>query len=362
MMREERYGLLDAMQYVDEGMIYEAGQPWIGEKKKGLVSWGTRAACVLLVAVMGITGIFHEQVAAAISKFTSYLSEWLGNERNLLPYTEVLDQSQTDNGVSMTLKEVILDGNRMLVSVETDFEEEEKRAVDFECLWAYIGAVWINGEYMDSLDIIGSQTENPNQYIMGYSFEEGAVPDDMSEVKLLTYLANTNEDGMNEPVAEFTFSFAVTKEQLQAETAVIPIDVDMKTEEGITLHLEDLVYTDISSRIRVSCSDDPRIWYGEGEGRWYDIPYSLEIEDDQNNRMAYYPVGNYYEEEAPSEILYESDWGTPPAADAGYLKIRLYKQEYAPYSEDTTKKQKDEEDFIPEFPKQIGEEVRKEIR
>lgn len=360
-MREERYGLLDALQHTDEQMIYEAGQPWM--EKKELTFWRMGAACVLLVAAIGITGIFHEQAAAAISRFTTYLSKWLINERDLLPYTEVLNQTQTDNGVSMTLKEVVMDANRMLVSVETDVEEGMyKRKVDFEKIWAYIGAVWINGEQIDSLNIIGSQTEKFNQYVMEYSFDGETVPDDMSEVKLLAYLAQTNEDGVHEAVAEFTFSFTATKEQLQAEETVIPLDVDMETDEGIVLHLEELTYTDIGARLKVNCSADPRIWYDEGEIRWYDIPYSLVIEDDQNNVMHYYEVGNYYDEKVLKEIVYESDRGTPPSADARYLKVRLYKQESTPYSEYKDEKQEDEADFVPEFPEQIGEEVRKEIR
>lgn len=361
-MREERYGLLDVLQHADEQMVYEAGKPWMGEKKKGLASWGTRAACVLLVAVIGLTGIFHGQAAAAISRFTTYLSEWLGNERNLLPYTEVVNQSQTNNGVSMTLREVIVDENRMLVSVETAFEEESQKEVDFEDLWGYIGAVWINGAYMDSVNIIGSQTEDPNRYVMEYFFEEGTLPAEISEVKLLVSLAKANEDGRNEPVAEFTFAFTAAGDQLRAETAVIPIDVDMKTEEGITLHLQDLAYTDIGGRLSVRCSADPRVWYEEGEIRWYDIPYRLVIEDDQDHVMFYCPVSNLDEDEEVREIIFDSDWGTPPAADARYLKIRLYRQECTPYSEAAEMKQEDEEDYIPEFPQQIGEEIRKEIR
>lgn len=95
-MNRERYGLLDALQYADEQMIYEAGQPWTKKKKKLWDSPGMRAACVLLVAVIGITGVFHEQTAAAISMISAYLSAYLGNDRDLSSYTEVINQTQTN--------------------------------------------------------------------------------------------------------------------------------------------------------------------------------------------------------------------------------------------------------------------------
>lgn len=181
----------------------------------------------------------------------------------------------------------------------------------------------------------------------------------MSEIKFLAYLANTKADGISESVAEFTFSFAATKEQLQAKKTVIPLDVDMDTGDGITFHMEALAYMDVGSRIRVGCSADPRIWKGEGEERYYDIPYTFEIEDDKNHIMHYDLVGNYFDDDEMNEIMYDSNGGTPPDSNTKYLKIRLYKSELVEAAELGIEESEEIELF--NMPKQIGEEIRVDL-
>lgn len=346
-MNEKKYGLLEILQQADDQIIYETGQPW--QKRKRKWDMGTKAAGILLVAAIGLMGIFHEQVTAAIRGFSTFLGEFMENTRELDPYTETMDLTQTVDGISLTLEEVVLDSNRLLALFEMNFDEAAaKKAEDYECLWGYIGRLKIDGTYLDSLAASGTQMDADGQIVMEYSFEEDAVSENMSAVELEVQIADQKTGGWSDPVADFKFSFETTKEQLQAKTKVTPLNVEMDTGEGITLQLKEMRNTDLGSRIRVAFSTDPREWYGEGEERFENIPYDLEIEDDQGNCIRYSVAGTYLEEEI-TDVLYESIFGTPPAEDAEYLTIRLYKNEIQPYQENAeTNKEPDEPVQFPE--------------
>lgn len=345
-MNEKKYGLLDMMQHVNEQIIYETGQPWKGKKKSFARSTGTRVAGVLLVLALGITGIFHEQVEAAISGISAILADYLGNSRDLSPYVKEVNQTQTDNGIQMTLKEVVMDTNRILVSASLSFgPEASEKADEFENLFGYIGSAWIDGTYLEGIMNIGAETEEPDNLIFEYDFE-GDVSEDMSEVELLIWLGDHRADGTIEPAGEFRFTFEATKEQLQATTKTIPLDADLDAGDGLIFHLEELSYTDLGGRIRVSCSEDPRVWYGEGEGRYYDIPYDLQIRDNQNNWTAYQAAGNYYEAEECTELLFDSTGGNPPADDTEYLEISLRRNDLVPASEKEEAKETEEEAVV----------------
>lgn len=371
-MSDERYGLLDALQGADEQMIYEAGQPWTGKKRSIASRTGVRAACALLAVIVGTMGIFHEQVATAIENLGAFMAEYFGNTRDLESYISTLNQTQTDNGISMTLQEVIMDQTRLIVCAEIAFDEEAGvDDTDFNNLWAYVNSVWIDDEYLEAGTIIGVQTENTNRFVMQYPFDGQAVSEDMGKVELQVQLADSLPDGMNERVAQFDFSFAATREQLQAQTTVVPLDQDMDAGDGIVLHLKDLAYTDIGGRLRVGCSRDPRIWHEEDEDvRWYDVPYSFEVEDDQGNLMTYDLTLNYDEEDDLTELVFDSSYGNRPADDAKYLLIRLYRSESVlaseRYQELGISKEELEEEWATEgetdgmmlVPRQVGEELR----
>lgn len=351
-MSEKKYGLLDVLQHADEQMIYEAGQPWENRRKNLAGRAGMRVAGLLLVLAVGLMGIFHEQVEAAISEITSLLAAHWGNSRDLSSYAKSIHQTQTNNGIRMTIEEVVMDTNRIRVcaevSVEPDSSVKAENLENFENLWAAIGSVWIDGEYLDGIVLTGSYIWTEDEYTdermsagtdaagsgrvyLEYSFEEGAVSDDMSEVELMIWLKQKEEDGSFDAAGEFRFSFEATKEQLQAESHTIPLDVDIDAGSGLTLHPKELRYTDLGGRITVNCSSDPRIWHSEGyeEGtfRYYDIPYLLEITDSQGNSSWFWPAGSYYEEDDWKELLFDYQGGTPPAEDAEYLEIRLYRAE-----------------------------------
>ena len=74
--------------------------------------------------MLGLCLAFHDQVYAAVSRFTTMIAEILQISNDLEPYTGVINTTQEKDGISITLNEVILTNNSLLVSVNLDAEAE----------------------------------------------------------------------------------------------------------------------------------------------------------------------------------------------------------------------------------------------
>ena len=71
----------------------------------------------------------------------------MGFSKDLSAYTEVINQVQTKNGISLTINEVILDNYSLIVSVKPDYEEKKE---DSLYLWINDEKTLINGKRYQS--------------------------------------------------------------------------------------------------------------------------------------------------------------------------------------------------------------------
>ena len=125
-----------------------------------------------IFAMLCIAAMSNSRVQAAVKEFTTKIGEVLGFTKDLSSYTEIIDQTQTKNGISLTLKEVILDDRVLMVSVHADFGGNE-------------GALWVN----DEKTLINGQRHMPNESL------ETAGPDtDVFKAKRDTVLVQVYED------------------------------------------------------------------------------------------------------------------------------------------------------------------------
>lgn len=324
-MSGRHYELLELLQNADEQMVYQAGQPWAEKKKRFPVSAWACAACIALVIFAGTVGIFHEQVVAAIREFTTRISEIIVNRKDLQPYTEVINQTQTKDGVSMTLDEVVLDSHRILATVEVSSDVPvviDDRGLSNQ--WPLLASVKMDGEYLDSLMMSQYMTDLPGQYVLEYSVEEGEIPQNFSEVELFINYGMTNAESQWENKVDFTYSFAATKQELLRKSATIPIDADITAGDGLVFHLEEITYTDASARMKMTCNKEPGTRTEEDGDSYYSLPYyySLDVEDDRGNCMSFDVLENSYNDET-RELTCESFLGTPPEESTAYLDISL---------------------------------------
>ena len=70
------------------------------------------AACVILALIS--TVLSNPKVQAAIKNLALSIGETLGFQKEIEPYTEALNISQTDQGITANIKEVVLDEGVLL--------------------------------------------------------------------------------------------------------------------------------------------------------------------------------------------------------------------------------------------------------
>ena len=94
---------------IDPKYIREAEGEWKGKKRVWTPSFWSKlaAACVILALIS--TVLSNPKVQAAIKNFALSIGETLGFQKEIESYTEILNMSQTDHGIIVNIKEVVLD-------------------------------------------------------------------------------------------------------------------------------------------------------------------------------------------------------------------------------------------------------------
>ena len=115
---------------IDPKYISEAEGEWKGKKKAWAPSFWSKlaAACVILALIS--TVLSNPKVQAAIKNLALSIGETLGFQKEIEPYTEALNISQTDHGITANIKEVVLDEGVLLFRVHAEIdntEENEKK-------------------------------------------------------------------------------------------------------------------------------------------------------------------------------------------------------------------------------------------
>ena len=94
---------------IDEKLVEEAGKEWKRGKGSVFRLYSRKIACAVAAVVLCLAMAWNSSVQAAVKAFTTKIGEAFGFTKDLSSYTELIDQTQTINGISLTLKEVIVD-------------------------------------------------------------------------------------------------------------------------------------------------------------------------------------------------------------------------------------------------------------
>ena len=140
---------------IDEKLVDSAGKEW--EKKKYYVFqlYSRKIASIAVLVMFCLAAAGNSRVQAAVKDFTTKIGEVLGFTKDLSSYTEIINQAQAKDGISLTLKEVILDDRVLMVSVHAEFGEGQE------------GALWVDDE----------KTRINGQQHTAYESMESAGPD-----------------------------------------------------------------------------------------------------------------------------------------------------------------------------------------
>lgn len=332
---------------IDPKYISEAEGEWKGKKKAWAPSFWSKlaAACVILALIS--TVLSNPKVQAAIKDLALSIGETLGFQKEIESYTEVLNMSQTDHGITANLKEVVLDEGVLLFRVHAEIDNtEENQQEKAESISSFQNTgitldmskttvngqnldEYMNGEYSpysvdDLLDTDADSDEKEYDRVQEYRFHAPTNLGENPEVHLV--LNAFDYDDWEKSLAEFTFDFSISREKILKQTTDKELEnISVETEEG-TVTLKDIFLNKLQSSIS---ADVPEKLFQK-----YDV--ELRGTDSKGNKVRYELKDDAATEAISRNWKFKTDfwrtYGTAgdderpeiPDPDSEYLELQLY--------------------------------------
>ena len=255
--------------------------------------------------------------------------------------------SQSNHGVTVNIKEVVLDEGVLLFRVHAEIDNtEENEQEKTEGISSFkntgitldMGKTTVNGqkldEYMnaeyspysvdDLLDTDADSDEKEYDRVQEYRFH---VPTDLGENPEIHLVLNAfSYDDWEKSLAEFTFDFSISREKILKQTTNKELEsISVKTEEG-TVILKDIFLNKLQSSIS---ADVPEKLFQK-----YDV--ELRGTDSKGNKVRYELKDDAETEAISRNWKFKTDfWRTYgsagdderpeiPDPDSEYLELQLY--------------------------------------
>lgn len=332
---------------IDPKYISEAEGEWKGKKRIWTpLFWSKLAAACVILALIS-TVLSNPKVQAAIKNLALSIGETLGFQKEIESYTEVLNMSQTDHGITANLKEVVLDEGVLLFRVHAEIDNTEgneqgksenissfkntgitldmnKTTINGQKLDEYTSGEYSPYSVDDLLDEDADRDEKEYDRVQEYRFH---APTDLGENPEVHLVLNAfNYDDWEKSEAEFTFDFNISREKILKQTTNKELEnISVETEEG-TVTLKDIFLNKLQSSIS---ADVPEKLFQK-----YDV--ELRGTDSKGNKVRYV-LKDDAETEAISRVWkFKTDfWRTCgsagdderpeiPDPDSEYLELQLY--------------------------------------
>ena len=336
---------------IDSKYISEAEEEWKGKKNIWTPTFWSRAAAACVIVALGSVIFSNPKVQAAMKNLTLSIEETLGFPKSIASYTEVLNTSQTDKGITVTLKEVVLDDGVLLAKVHAEKTASGQEAADPDQdaltfantqLDIDYHKTTINGQKMNEYES-GSYLPYSEEELLNTGLDEN-VYDAVLESRFsldgdlgenpevhLVLGAYQNENLGEDYFAEFEFDFSIPHEELMKQTVHKKLeDVSVKTEEG-TVKLTDFSMNKLQSIIK---AEIPK----ELEEKLYNgNEMMLMGTDSKGNQVQYELRSNSADGKSQWSFktsfwgMYQLDSDGPvlllPDIDSDYLELQLYTRE-----------------------------------
>ena len=283
---------------IDPKYISEAEGEWKGKKKAWAPSFWSKLAVACVILALISTVLSNPKVQAAIKSLALSIGETLGFQKEIESYTEDLNISRSDQGITVNLKEVVLDEGVLLFRVHAEIdapeENQQEKSVDISSfkntgITLDMDKTTINGqkldEYMnaeyspysvdDLLDADADRDEEEYDCVQEYRFH---APTDLGENPEVHFVLNAFDyDDWEKSVAEFTFDFNISREKILKQTTNKKLEnISVQTEEG-TVTLKDIFLNKLQSSIS---ADVPEKLFQK-----YDV--ELRGTDSKGNKVRY---------------------------------------------------------------------------
>ncbi len=351
---KKEFDFSEAFGKIDETLIAEAGKPWTADRSRILSLYRRKmvqAAAILLVFAAA-AGNSHVQAAA--KKFTTKIGEIFCFSKDLSDYTEIIQQTQTKNGIALTINEVILDDYSLIVSVKPDYENRKESPY----LWINEEKTLINGQRYQSISsTVGggmgleasADNERNTETVLAQEYDDMDLPDSEIAVHLVLDAgerAPVFQENHSAHIAEFVYDFTITAEQLKAQTVQKEVNMAIPGADDCSLTLKELVMNDLRARIVASgvTWEDKRM----NEYEW-----KLTGQDSFGNPVSFMSAGFLSENELRFETSFFGDYEdgavfdedrfqmSVPDKNCAYLDLQLYQRKIL-WDSDSAEKLDDE--------------------
>ncbi len=234
------------------------------------------AAAVIAILTIGIFGT--NSGASALSRVlvlpgVKDIAGFLGIEKDLDEYKTVVNKSITDNGITVQLNEVILDGNEMTVSnnITSDRKLEKN-----ESLHAFID-IYVNGKQLSTGGGGGGKRidDYTTQEVIAYDLKNADLSGDLKiEISCSSILLNDKEKR-----GSWDFEFKTNGDALKIDTKEMLLNNKFTLENGQNFTLQKYADNALGQKIYASISNFQK-------KSVYDV--SLKGSDDLGNKVEFY--------------------------------------------------------------------------
>ncbi|MDO4344312.1 MAG: DUF4179 domain-containing protein [Eubacteriales bacterium] len=319
-MNERELHFLELFGEIEEDMIFQAGlsrekesslsRHAAADGRNGLSAKSVRAAaCIFFVAALISVGVFQPQVRASIRDFATWFGRLWGWEKDFSPYAEIVDTAQTKEGITVTLKEVILAEDQLYIIVQASDREHRKIKV-FPTFY-----MRVNGE---ACTADGTSTREAGEGIFGiaYSFEQNTILDEKVNIEMRILAFAATEETLDENLenaVEFEFDFSASREELEKSTLRRELNQRIDLGEGASMTLKSIEINEVFSKIYVDTENLPE-FYKE---------VFLKGEDSLGNEVYYRGDNSSQEEGKSMEVLCTLQNGASvPSTDSKWLRLQ----------------------------------------
>lgn len=330
---------------IETKYISEAEGEWKAKKKVWVPSFWSKlaAACVILALIS--TVLSNPKVQAAIKNLALSIGETLGFQKEIESYTEVLNISQTDQGITANIKEVVLDEGVLLFRVHAEIDnseenEEEKSVgissfkntgIDLDRDKTTINGqkldIYANGDYLPySVEDISGADISDREYDSVQECRFHAPTDLEKNPEIHLVLRVFDHDDWEKSVAEFAFDFTISRRKILKQTTDKELkNISVQTEEGRII-LKDIYLNKLQSII--SAEVPVKLFQN------YDV--ELRGIDSKGNKVRYNLIDDAKTEATSNDwkfktdfwVSYEEDESSErpelPDPDSKYLDLQLY--------------------------------------
>ncbi len=343
---------IELLNDLDDQLIVQTDTVWENMKmtsKKKKTFWKNsmvKAACMLLV-IMSVSMI-HPGMRAVMANTFSKLGSLLGIRENIAEYTEIINQSQSKNGITVSLEEVVRIDNSMAFLIDMSWDDTvvlsevlEKPEIYYPRNIKYNGEEIVaeSGNYAEGN--IETDEKNKARFVNCYNYCDGALPDQIKTIQLEMDVYKTQTLEMNEEPTHFEFKFSVSNSELTqhikeythkkeyniiggADASIAEDNTDADKKMPFTW--EKVMITPLRSYIAITPNEAMK-----KELEQHTAEYFMKGTDSKGNSLFFRYNENNTFEAVFEEYLSSLEKFNMPDLESEWLELQLYKAPTEPY-------------------------------